>query len=236
MLKELKWKIVKSNSILNEFFNTCENPYIAFSTGKDSSVCLDLALKIKPDIPIVYFDADAKTPDTAEMLDYFTNQSYNVIRYKTEPLLETLKKYGFNHPKIETYTMKSTVYEPIKKLLKEYNFDGVILGLREEENHGRKMMLRKHGSLFFQKRDCVYECNPISKWTSTEVWDYIDSNKIKYNKEYDNTLFLPREKIRVSYCYGETFRTCGRVVFLKHYYPELFNRFLKEIPEIRNYV
>lgn len=235
MLKQLKWKIEKANNIIEEMLSKCNNSYIAFSTGKDSTVVLDLVMKQNKNISIVYFDADAKFPECEDVLQYYENKGLKLIRFKTEPLIETIKKYGFNNSKIEYYTMQSTVYKPIKRMLKKYKYDGVFLGLRAEESFDRKRMLKIHGILFYQKRDKIWECNPIGWWTKDDVWQYIDYHNCYYNKIYDKNAFQKREDMRVSYCYGETFRTCGRIVFLKHYYPNIYNKFVKEIPEISQY-
>lgn len=219
----------KALDTIEKALEMMKNPYVAFSTGKDSTVLLDLVRQVAPETPAVYFDADAAYPESTEMLD-----TPNVIKFKTEPILETFQKWGILHPQIEKKTMESTVYHPIKALLAEYEFDGVFLGLRAEESYGRKQLAKsKKELIFLNKRDKIWECIPLSWWTYDDIWAYIFSHKLKYNTIYDQMDMLTEKERRVSYWAGETNRQGGRWVWLARFHPELFNKFARCFPEVR---
>jgi 3'-phosphoadenosine 5'-phosphosulfate sulfotransferase (PAPS reductase)/FAD synthetase len=211
-----------------------QNPYIAYSTGKDSTCVLRLVRDQSPEISAVYFNADCSFPECEQMLA----QTKNVIIFPTlEPLLDTFKRFkGFNGGKqLERETMRTTVYEPIKRLLEQYRFDGVAYGLRAEESHGRRMNAKVRGAVFQYKRDGLWACQPIHDWTYNDVWAYIVSNDLPYCGVYDRMWDMPEADQRISYWAGETKRRHGRWVWLKRNYPGLFNRFAAEFPEVRSF-
>lgn len=211
-----------------------KNPYVAFSTGKDSTCVLHLVREQNPEIPAVYFDAGAAFPESLEMLE----STPNVIKFLTlEPILETLRRFDFTAgDELENETLRQCT--PIKELLEEYHFDGVAYGLRAEENHGRAMHARIRGAVFRYKRDGLWGCQPIHDWTFNNVWAYIVAHDIDYCAVYDRLMEmgLPPEDCRLSYWAGETKRRWGRWTILKRGWPELFNRFAAEFPEARCYV
>jgi len=134
--------------------------------------------------------------------------------------------------------MRSTVYRPIKTLLAEHRFDGVFLGLRDEESHGRRKLSKIRGQLFWQKRDGLWECLPVARLIYLDVWAYIVESDVDYCAVYDKQmeLGLDPEDCRLSYWAGETKQRWGRWAILKRGWPELFNRFAAEFPEVRGYV
>ena len=209
-----------------------KNPYIAFSGGKDSTVLSHLVRQLKPDIPHVFFDAKCSFPETQEFLKRMSKKINLIIYEIKEPFLETLKRKGLLDPLIESETMKVTVYQPIREILAKYKFDGVFLGLRAHESIGRSQLLRSKSKIFFNKRDNIWQFLPLGWWKASEIWMYIDVKNLDYNRVYDvYTPLQPREELRCSYWAGETNRRRGRFVYLKYYYPSLWNELLAKRPE-----
>lgn len=197
---------------------------------------LYLALKEKPDIEVIYFDADSCLPDGKEYMQRLIeewNLNFRVI--KTRPILDVLKEYGIDHPGIDYRTMKATVYEPVRQLAEE-GYDGSLIGIRAEENRERRLAGACKGEVFYAKTYGMWECWPVLWWKAEDVWLYIDHFEIPYHPAYDKTRFSPREDIRVSYWAGETFRTYGRYVWLRYYYPELFYQLAEHCPEVKSFV
>jgi phosphoadenosine phosphosulfate reductase len=234
-LRQHKHRVRLARGRVSEWLENVRKPYVAFSTGKDSTVVLRLVREQAPNVPAVYFDADCSFPESQQML----RQTDNVIVFPTiEPLLATFKRFGgFDAgPELERETMRTTVWEPIKHLIKEYGFDGVAYGLRAEENPGRAMHAKFRGAMFRYKRDGLWGCQPIHDWLYDDVWAFIVTNGLTYCGTYDRMWDMPEEDQRLSYWAGETKRRWGRWAWLKRNYPELFNRFAAEFPEVRCYV
>ncbi len=229
-------KVEQAQRLVEDALQQMSRPYIATSSGKDSCVTSHLVWSVNPDVPGVYFDADCAFPETR---DYFERLSRHrtIITWKTEPLLDTFARCGGpTAPGIGNATMESTVYAPLRSLFAEYHFDGVFLGLRAQESEGRSKSAQFHGSLYRYKRDGVLRCLPVATWTHQDIWAYIVSRNLDYNRVYDTMQDMPIADRRVSYWAGETKRRWGRWTFLKKHYPDLWNRFAERFPEVREYV
>lgn len=232
--RQHKWRVEQAKRRVSEWLGQVENPYVAFSTGKDSTCVLYLVREQAP-VPAVYFDADSAFPESKAMLDTTDNV---IIFPALEPILDTFRRFGGFEagPELERETMRTTVWEPIKRLIAEYGFDGVALGLRAEENPSSRGKLAQYrGAIFQYRRDGLWACQPIHDWEYNDVWAYIVSNDLDYCGAYDKLWGAPEEDQRLSYWAGETKRRWGRWAWLKRNYPELFNQFAAEFPDVRNY-
>lgn len=242
---ELHWQlfafqrqIERAQEFIARALKKCENPYIAFSTGKDSVVMAHLVWLQHPGVPAVYFDADCAFPESAALLERYEAAGRPIMRWPCESILDTMGRVGGpTSAKCEAETMRSTVYRPIKALLAKHHFDGVFLGLRNEESYGRSKLAQVRGQLFWQKRDELWECLPIAHLSFMDVWAYILGNDIDYCAVYDRLMEMdiPPEDCRLSYWAGETKRHWGRWAILKRGWPELFNRFADRFPEVGAY-
>jgi len=230
-----RWRVAQAQRRVSEWLALVENPYIAFSTGKDSTCVLDLVREQRRETPAVYFDAGCAYPESKETL----TSTKNVIVFPTlEPLLDTFRRYGGieGGPALERETMRTTVYEPIRRLIEQYGFDGVAYGLRAEESHGRRMNAKMRGAVFQYKRDGLWGCQPIHDWTYSDVWAYIVTKRLPYCGVYDKMWDMPEADQRLSYWAGSTKRRWGRWAWLKRNYMELWNRLASEFPEVKGFV
>jgi len=213
-----------------------KKPYIAFSTGKDSTCILHLVREQTSDVLAVYFDADCAYPESKKMLA----RMENVLCFAAdEPLLTTFERFGgFDGGLVlERETMRTTVWGPVKRLVEHYGFDGVAYGLRAEENPGtRGKLARYRGSVFQYKRDGLWACQPIYDWEYNDVWAFIVSSGLEYCGVYDKLWDAPEEDQRLSYWAGETKRRWGRWAWLKRNYPELFNKFAARFADARAFI
>lgn len=234
-LPVVQQRIKHSLELIREWRRRCHRPYVAWSGGKDSTVCLWLALQIDPDIEAVYFDADSCLPDTRELIERVTREWH--VRYrevKTRPLLDVLAEYGLSDPYIEDRTMKATVYDPIRQMRAE-GYDGVIVGVRADESRHRGFAVSQRGELFDSKASGMLTCWPVARWTSRDIWGVIVSRGLPYNTAYNKTRFTEFERMRVSYWAGETYRTYGRYAWLRYYYPDLYAKLVAACPEVQTF-
>jgi 3'-phosphoadenosine 5'-phosphosulfate sulfotransferase (PAPS reductase)/FAD synthetase len=111
-----------------------------------------------------------------------------------------------------------------------------VLGLRTEESHGRSFLI-KFGTFHFSKIEELYLCKPVLNWTGRHIWAYIISMNAPYLRWYDYMAAIQGyERARYANWAGGFTKQAGRFVALAKYYPEEFNRFAKEFPEIREYM
>lgn len=237
-------KLPRTISIIKDFISKCKNPYVAFSGGKDSTVLLHLAKLIKSDIPVMFANSGAEFPDTLEYINY-VEKAWNLDLYEIEPaysMLEIYEKVGAfqfknTHEKLLKGEMKRIlILEPAQKM-KELGFDGVLMGLRTEESKGRTYNAKCQGNTYHTKYDDLLHCNPLNSWTAKDIWAYIVSSNVPYNRIYDKEWVGGREQIRMAAYAGCTDMTItkGRWAFMKRHYPKLWNDFVKNFPMVASY-
>ena len=87
-----------------EWYNHYEGQvYVAFSGGKDSTVLLDLARRVYPDIPAVFCDTGLEFPENRDFVKTFDNvvwlrpekQNFKTKKYEPFPFTKVLEKFGY---------------------------------------------------------------------------------------------------------------------------------------------
>lgn len=236
--RKLEQKVKKAQADIAEALGHMQRPYVAWSTGKDSTVTLHLVLEQCPTAVAVYYDADCAFPETEEMLRTLPDLwDFKLLRYPCVPFLETVARHSHRSANdLGKALMKTTVYDPIRAVIAKNSFDGCFLGLRANEAAGRAKLLYSRKKLFFNQRDAVWQCLPVGWWSAEDVWNYIVDRDLPYNRVYDKTLFEARDEVRVSYWAGSSNKQQGRLVYLKYHYPELFNKLAAINPEVKMFV
>lgn len=234
-LPRMRLRIDEARANIAEWLSRCSRPYVAWSTGKDSTVMLWLILEQKPDVEVIYFDADSALPDSVELMERLKREwNLNLRVLKTRPILDTFAEYGLDHPRIDYYTMRDTVWKPVRQLVRE-GYDGVAVGVRADEARERAIASAKYAPLWKAKGTGIWTCWPLHNWSSRDVWGFIVSRDLPYNTAYNKTMFTDFEKMRVSYWAGETGRTYGRYAWLRYYYPDLYRLLKDRFPDVGHY-
>jgi phosphoadenosine phosphosulfate reductase len=155
---------------------------IGCSLGAEDMVIMDIAVKIKPDIPFLFIDTDFHFKDTLDTLER-AKQRYNanIITVKSEYTPEEqAKKFGpqlfFTDPNL-CCTLRKVL--PIKSALSNYH--AWITGIRREQAPTRR-------NAKVVEKDKVFgliKINPLVRWTFDEVWNYIRKNNVPYNRLHD---------------------------------------------------
>lgn len=87
---ELKVKLTQQR--IREFVNQVDGAYVSFSGGKDSTVLLDIARKIYPDIPAVFSNTGLEYPEIRQFATAHDN--VEVVAPKV-PFTEVISLYGY---------------------------------------------------------------------------------------------------------------------------------------------
>jgi phosphoadenosine phosphosulfate reductase len=98
------------------------------------------------------------------------------------------------------------------------------------------------GPLYFAETRGLWACYPLAWWSARDVWAYLVQHDLPYNELYDIDP-RGREVARNGAMFGGTQQTyagqpayMGRLAYIKRIYPDWFNRFAAEFPEVRCYV
>lgn len=214
-------RLQQARDIINKALSIDKKPYVAFSGGKDSTVVYNLVKEQKPDIIGIWSDDEWYLPETGEYIE----RTGNIHHIRT------------NAYHTEWFNVNGD-WDGIPEYAKSMNYEMVFLGLRQDENAYRKFHLRKFGSLFFAALDDCWHCSPISTWTWQDVWAYIVSNDLDYNRAYDrlDEIGIEPERQRIGPLAQRRVLGYGQITILKRGWPELFNEFAAKYPEARNYV
>lgn len=210
-----------------------QKSYVAFSGGKDSTVVLDMVRQIKADIPAIFYHDEWLFPET----EAFVASVSNLITVKSP----------VKHAEWFTSWQNETTGYKSKKAEKkggnigyaiEHGFDAAFVGVRADESGKRAMFLRKYGPLHFNQGFGMWQINPLAWWSTKDIWAYILSHGLAYNKAYDKlaALGVPLDRQRVGPFAVERVLGYGQAALLKRGWPDLFNRFAAAYPQIRQYL
>ncbi len=168
---------------LNEYGNEAA---LSSSLGAEDQVLTDILLKIDKNANIFTLDTGRLHPETYDVMDA-TNLKYGVklnvffpINSDVEKLYET---QGINGHFESIANRKNCCgirkMEPLKRALKPLKV--WITGLRAAQSVTRTNM----PIVEFDENFNVIKVNPLINWSEKDVWDYIKSNNVPYNKLHD---------------------------------------------------
>lgn len=198
-------------------------PYVAFSGGIDSTAVFNLVKEQKPDIVGIWSDDEWYLPETGEYIERM--QRGNDIHH--------IRTNAYH---AEWFSVEGD-WDGIPDYAKSLNMEMVFLGLRQDENSYRRVHLRKSGSLFFAQSDDTWHSNPIHNWSRLDVWAYVHSRNLDYNRAYDKLeqMGISMNRQRIGPFAQRRVLGYGQIAILKKGWPELFNQFAEQYPEARFY-
>lgn len=216
--------------------DSAKNPVLSFSSGKDSVVLLDIAIKAGFQGDLLFFKygitTDIETPkENIELLKYYAARNglkYHILdclgeadcweqcgRFTLFP--ETAKeKQIFNRTNMD-FSRKS------ESFCRENRVDLQLIGMRKAESARRKAMLNKKGPIYTVKSRNSLTCCPLANLTSEDIWAYIFSNNLKYLSIYDYP-YIDRRRNRdeITMLYNDELIRRGMIFHYKAMYPEFF--------------
>jgi phosphoadenosine phosphosulfate reductase len=234
----LRWKLPPMRArtysalrLIRACLSRCQNPYVAFSTGKDSQVVLDLALSIKPDLPVVFHDEDWVLPGTIEQVAA-TEAHYGIriLRVRERRAAdEFYAQYGV-WPQVSQPRGVDFEADTWKEIVRHYGFDGVLIGLRADESVRRFFSLKR--PLRLVENDGLWHGSPLFDWTTEQVWSYLVGNHAPVHPAYREMIDAGVEPrfARVGPLTAVRVYQYGSLEIVKRLYPSLWNAFVAENP------
>lgn len=224
------------------------DPFVSVSVsgGKDSSVCLDLAIRAlgASRVRAVHFDCGTQLAETAELLAR-AEQHYSIPIERVRPrlgLVEALKAgnywgYTGGDDAVSFDFRELLVCEPSRRHRAEHGWRVNVLGLRGQESRGRALRAARYGDVHVMRDGEVRVC-PIQSWRVEDVWGYLTSRRVPYNRAYDRmqALGVTVEEMRVGSWIGPAGASRGgRFVWLRLLDPARWNEFSAEFPLLKRY-
>lgn len=201
--------------IIREAYKKFGKLGMLWSIGKDSTVLLWLARKAffgHVPFPLIHVDTSYKIPEMIKYRDKIAKQyNLDLIVYRNEEAI----KNGMGPQKGRLVCCKALKTTPLQEVVKINKFEGIILGIRSDEEGSRS------------KERVFSERNSDSEWDYTnqppELWDQFKTDFPKGNhirihpilhwNEVDIWSYIARENIPVIDLYfsknGKRYRSLG---------------------------
>jgi len=159
---------------------------LSSSLGLEDQVLTDMLFKIDNSANIFTLDTGRLHPETYSVMDA-TNLKYNVKLHVFFPKNEDVEKLyqtqGINGHFESIDSRKNCCgirkMEPLKRALKPLKI--WFTGLRSAQSVTRTDM----PIVEFDENFDVIKVNPLINWSEEDVWEYIKTNNVPYNKLHD---------------------------------------------------
>jgi len=155
---------------------------LACSFGAEDVVLVDMIVRINPETRIFYLDTDLLFKETYQVRDRLI-EKYGVkpVAYKALITLdEQAEQYGdklySRDPNLCCHIRK---VEPLKKALS--GLRAWITGIRRDQAPTRA----NAGIVEIDQKFGLIKLNPLARWKSEDVWNYILKNQVPYNPLHD---------------------------------------------------
>lgn len=214
----------RPQEVIEWFLNDFEGK-VAFSTslGAEDQVITKMIAEVDKTADIFTLDTGRLFPETYDLMDV-TAKKYDItIRVMfpdAERIEEMVNAKGINlfYDSVENRKLCCHIrkIEPLKRAFK--GLDAWICGLRREQSVTRKDMKLVE----WDENNNLLKVNPLIDWTESELWAYIRSNHVPYNKLHDQGFpsigcqpctraIMPGEDIRAGRWWWENpeSRECG---------------------------
>jgi len=177
---EYKENINEAKKIIRNTFQKYQQPYIAFSGGKDSTCMTHLVIQENQDCMVLHWDFGRyyiPRKIHQEIKENIKKMEIKNLRIETSEQYEILKRKAIN-------ILGKEFIEGLIPRLSEEGYDASFIGLRTEESYKRKRRIKAGRSLTE-----IPEFFPLKNWTWMDVWAYIVENNLPYLSHYD--LYAP---------------------------------------------
>lgn len=172
--------------VIAYFLDNFKNVALSSSLAAEDQVLTDILLKKDKNASIFTLDTGRLHPETYDVMDA-TNLKYgikiDVFFPDNENVQKLYKTQGVNghYESIENRKNCCNIrkIEPLKRALKDVEV--WVTGLRASQSVTRTNMPLVEWDENFN----VIKVNPLINWSQEDVWDYIKTNKVPYNKLHD---------------------------------------------------
>jgi 3'-phosphoadenosine 5'-phosphosulfate sulfotransferase (PAPS reductase)/FAD synthetase len=195
-------RIEAAEKIIAEALARANQPYVAFSGGKDSTVMLHMVIEKCPEILVWHWDYGKYYIPRDMEIEIQTNAAAigaRNIRVNTSKKYDRAKRSPKN-------VLFPTFFGSIQPIMAEQGIDLAFVGLRAQESGKRR--LKTSEPVRWNK--VMWECYPLQSLTARDVWAYIITNDLPYCSHYDRYgALLGIENTRMSTFFDPEFDKLG---------------------------
>jgi phosphoadenosine phosphosulfate reductase len=190
-MSELAWSVEdeepSAESVLRWAFGTFPRLAVVASLQAESSVLIDMATRIKPDVSVMTIDTGRLPQETHDVIDRMRERygiAVQVIAPEAREVAELVWAHGTNpfygSPSLRRTCCDVRKSRPLEQALRGY--EAWVTGLRRQQ-------LSSRADTQVVSADSVHKgltkIAPLAGWTNEQVWDYIHEHDVPYNSLYD---------------------------------------------------
>jgi phosphoadenosine phosphosulfate reductase len=162
-----------------------DNIAISFS-GAEDVVLVDMAIKINPDVNVFSLDTGRLHAETHRFIEQVREHygiEIDVLSPDTESVQNLVKSKGLYSFYKDGHKECCGIRKVIPLRRKLTTLDAWITGQRKDQSPDTRntVPVVEHDAAFSTADRQLIKFNPLSNWSSAEVWDYIRSNDIPFN-------------------------------------------------------
>jgi phosphoadenosine phosphosulfate reductase len=171
--------------ILKLALSRFDNIAISFS-GAEDVVLVDMAHRINPNVKIFSLDTGRLHPETYQFIDRVRNHygiAIEVMSPDTAQVEALVKEKGFFSFYEDGHKECCDIRKVAPLRRKLAKLDAWITGQRQDQNpatRGKVPVVQVDGGFSTPDRQLI-KFNPLSYWSSTDVWMYIRSYEVPFN-------------------------------------------------------
>lgn len=238
--------------------------FVSWSGGKDSTVVVDLARQVDPNVPVCFFDSGLQFPETLRYIERLVDEwklNFTAIPAEPDLLTALVACGGFDHDapdrNLGVELSELMITRPAAQA-HDLHGRGNLWGVRSAESRGRRTLYRQQLSAEIHARqadsqgpvvnaesaggvirrvDGTVSYGPIWKWQRNHVFEYLAGRGIEPNPLYAKlaALGMPQQQIRVDSIINPAKLSNGHVQFLQRGWPDLFDRLAIALPRLREW-
>ncbi len=171
--------------ILRQALGRFDAVALSFS-GAEDVVLVDMATRIRPDVPVFTLDTGRLHPETYQFID-IVRRRYDLSLEVLFPEAASVQALVREHGLFDFYERghKSCCQvrkvEPLARKLS--GLDAWITGQRRDQSVGTRGAVEtiEQDAAFSGRAGSLVKFNPLAHWTSRQVWDYIREHDVPFN-------------------------------------------------------
>ncbi len=162
-----------------------DNIAISFS-GAEDVVLIDMATKINPDVKVFSLDTGRLHAETYRFIEQVREHyslNIDVLSPDTDSVQNLVREKGLYSFYKDGHKECCGIRKVIPLRRKLLTLDAWITGQRKDQSPDTRNAIPvvERDNAFSTKDKQLIKFNPLSNWSSSEVWDYIRSNNVPFN-------------------------------------------------------
>lgn len=162
-----------------------DNLAISFS-GAEDVVLIDIASKIDPDVRVFSLDTGRLHPETYRFIEQVREHygiEIDILSPESETLQDLVRRKGlysfYKDGHKECCSIRKVI--PLRRHLSK--LDAWVTGQRKDQSPDTRnaVPVIEKDAAFSTTEKPLFKFNPLSNWTSAQVWEYIRNNDVPFN-------------------------------------------------------